>query len=142
MQTLDNVILFLIEQASKAAKRHSQRVFDEKKLGITVDQWVLLKIIQENESSSQKELAEISYRDGASITRSLKLLDNMGFIKRTPTPEDKRQYNISLSKKGEDFVEMNMDMVKSHRKKSVKGLSKGDLQELKRMLVQIRKNME
>ena len=53
---INRVILFQIDQTSKIAKQYSQRELDRRELGITVDQWVLLKIIEESAPLSQKEL--------------------------------------------------------------------------------------
>ena len=142
MKPLDSVILFSIEQTSKTAKRYSQKAFDEKGLGITVDQWVLLKIIEENENASQKELAVFSFRDGASITRTLNLLEDKGFIQRSPLLEDKRQYCISLSAIGKQFILNNMIMVNEHRSQSTKGFTEQELLTLKSMLKRIQENME
>lgn len=142
MQRLDSVILFLIEQTSKTAKRYSQKAFDKRDLGITVDQWVLLKIIEENENTSQKELAAMSFRDGASITRTLNLLENKRFIVRAPLLEDKRQYCISLSEIGKQFIHKNMAIVNEHRSQSIKGFTEQELLTLKDMLKKIQRNME
>ena len=43
MKKIEDVILFQIDQTSKISKKHSQKEFDKLKLGITVEQWVILK---------------------------------------------------------------------------------------------------
>lgn len=63
MKRIEDVILFQIEQASKASKLFSQREFDRLGIEITVEQWILLKIISESEDLTQKELANKSSRD-------------------------------------------------------------------------------
>ena len=110
-------------------------------LGITVDQWVLLKIIEESKSLSQKELAVISLRNPASITRSLDILEKNGFIDRMPIPFNRRQYEITLTAKGSDFVQKNMELIKGLRKRSIKGFTKQELENLTSMLLRIQKNM-
>ncbi|MEO9475170.1 MAG: MarR family transcriptional regulator [Cyclobacteriaceae bacterium] len=139
---LYEVIPFLIEQVSKRGKRYSQREFDERGLGVTIDQWVLLKIVQMKDGISQRELADTSFRDGASITRSLDLLEKKGLILRNPIPENRRQYSITLCEKGEIFIETHMEMIERHRKQFVNGFSPEEINLLKGYLNRIMKNLE
>ncbi len=138
---LDSVILFQIDKTSKVAKQYSQRAFDRLKLGITVDQWVLLKIIHESEDISQKELANQSFRDPASITRTLDLLHRRQLIDRHPVPNNRRQYRICLTDKGQLFVSIHMPMVQKHRQNSVAGISSEELATLSTLLQKIQDNM-
>lgn len=139
--SLSQVVLFQIEQASKQAKLYSQREFDRQGLGITVDQWVLLKIIQEAGSLSQQELAQRSLRDPASITRTLDLLVKRQFVFRQPDPQDRRQFQIGLTKPGYEFVERHMTMVDDHRRRSIAGMSKEEVQTLLTLLKTVQRNM-
>ncbi len=141
-EPIENVVLFIIDQTSKKAKRYSQKEMDQKKLGINVDQWVLLKIIQEKNGLSQRELATFSNRDVASITRSLDLLEKRQWIERSSIPENRRQYQLSLTNKGQQFIQDNMDMIYQHRANSMKGISEKEMRALKRTLLKIQENME
>lgn len=140
-EDLYNVIPFLIDQVSKKARRYSQREFDEKELGITIDQWVLLKIVERQGGVSQRELADISMRDGASITRSLDLLEKRGLIARNPIPENRRQYAITLEVSGQKFIDENMEMIQQHRAQLVSGFSESDIAQLKDYLNRMADNM-
>ena len=136
------VVMFQIELTSKKAKKYSQREFDQRNLEINIDQWVLLKTIERYSGASQKELAKHSYRDAASITRSLDILEKKGFIQRQAIPQNRRQYSIDLTEKGEQFIKENMEMVSRHRAKSMEGFSQEEIESLKDMLSRIQKNME
>ena len=138
---IEEVILFQIDRTSKVSKIYSQKEFDRKKLGITIDQWVLFKIIEESQPISQKELADKSKRDPASITRTLDILQRKALVLREPIPDNRRQYNIRLTDKGASFVKEHMKMIDRHRKASVKGFSEKELETLKEMLLRIQTNM-
>ena len=142
MNKLNSVVLFQIDRTSKIAKQYSQKEFDNLKLGITVDQWVLLKIIEEQEPLSQKELAIKSTRDPASITRTLDILEKKGFSQRMPTPGNRRQYNVQLSKSGRFFVEKNMDTIVQLRNKSLEGFTDVECKLLIDFLLRIQDNMK
>ena len=139
---LAKVILFQIDKTSKVAKQYSQKEFDRLGLGITVDQWVLLKIIEESAPLSQKELAKHSLRDPASITRTLDLLEKKQLIQRENITGNRRQYNIILTTTGKTFVDANIALVNEHRRKSTAGLSEKELELLQRMLLKIQQNMQ
>lgn len=139
---LERVVMFQIDKTVKISKIYSQREFDSMNLGITVDQWVLLKIIHENGGISQKELAEISYRDPASITRTLNLLEKKGLVFRKTIPENKRQHEVFLSRKGREFIEEHLPMIVRHRAKSLSGFSREEIQSLLEMLDRIQTNMK
>lgn len=141
MQKTEDVILFQIDLTSKVSKQYSQKEFDRLGLGITVDQWVILKIVSENIGLSQKELATKSVRDPASITRTIDLLEKKGLLVRESIPKNRRAYNISLTKGGEKFVEKNIEMVLAHRKLSIEGISTDELLKLSELLERIRENM-
>lgn len=141
MQKIEDVILFQIDLTSKVSKQYSQKEFDKLKLGITVEQWVILKIVSENIDLSQKELAKKSYRDPASITRTIDLLEKKELLLRETIPNNRRAYNISLTKTGELFIRDNMKIIKRHRALSTEGLSAEDLDTLSKTLAKIRANM-
>ena len=142
MQKIEDVILFQIDLTSKVSKQYSQKEFDKLNLGITVEQWVILKIVSESEALSQKELAKKSYRDPASITRTLDLLEKKGLVTRSAIANNRRAYHIFLTKKGEQFVEDNMGLVTSLRRRSTSGISQKELEMLSATLEKIKKNFE
>ncbi|WP_420321849.1 MarR family winged helix-turn-helix transcriptional regulator [Flagellimonas sp.] len=141
VKAIEDVILFQLDITSKQSKIYSQRIMDEAGMGITVEQWVLLKIVQEANGLSQKEIAIKSYRDPASITRTLDILEKKGLVKRQPDPNDRRQYRIVLSDQGRDFVDRHMELVNTMRKQSVKGFNADEIGRLNEFLMRIKNNL-
>lgn len=141
MQKIEDVILFQIDLTSKVSKSYSQKEFDKLELGITVEQWVILKIISESPVLTQREIAKKSYRDPASITRTLDLLEKKELLYRMAIPNNRRTYHIYLTEKGEVFIAKNMEFIQSQRSRSIKGLSEKELSGLSKTLAKIRKNM-
>ncbi len=139
---IENVILFQVDQTSKASKIYSQRELDKLGIDITIEQWVLLKIIEEKAPLSQKELAEKSLRDPASITRTLHLLEKKQLITREAIPNNRRQHNLFLTQQGVNFVNENMTLVRQLRKKSIEGFTQNELKTLSKLLLRIQQNMQ
>jgi MarR family transcriptional regulator, transcriptional regulator for hemolysin len=139
---LETTVLYVIDQTTKIAKQYSQKEFDLLGIGITVEQWILLKVVEEKSGLSQNELAKETNRDPASITRTLDLLQKKGLIIREAIADNRRQYNIMLSQEGIAFVKQNMPLINDMRNISIKGFSKEEVESLISMLYRIQKNME
>ena len=141
MKKIEDVILFQIDLTSKVSKQYSQKEFNKLNLGITVEQWVILKIVSESSDLSQKELADKSFRDRASITRTIDLLEKKGFLLRKAIPNNRRTYNICLTNAGEKFIDLHMDLITEHRNRSINNLTAKELKLLSSVLLKIRNNM-
>lgn len=137
---LSQVVLFLIDQTSKIAKQHSQREFDALGMDITVDQWVLLKILQEKPDISQQALASAAHRDPASITRTLVLLEQKKLVTRSVVPDDRRQYTLRLSRQGVSFIEKHMPLIEKLRAIGLQGFTRKDVEQFKSLLLRMQKN--
>lgn len=140
-EKLSEVVNFLLEQTVRQIRGYAQRQLDTLESGITVDQWVLLKIIDERRQISQVELAQVSQKDTASITRILDLLQKKDLIRRVDDDYDRRKYLISLTPAGQEFVDRNFPFVNGIRGQIVKGLSAEEIKSLKGILEKIRQNV-
>ncbi len=138
---LNNVVNFLMEQTVRQIRNYGQRQLDLLESGITVDQWVLLKIIEEHGQISQVDIAQEALKDTASITRILDLLQKKGLIQRIDDDFDRRKYLISLTADGKDFFNRMLPQISQIRDQVVKGLSKEEIQALKAKLNKIRRNL-
>lgn len=141
-QQLHEVILFLMDKTSKQAKRHAQRVMDAKGMGLNVDQWVLLKAVENLENGSQRLIAEALTRDTASITRSLDLLEKKNLVARQRDPNSRRQHCIVLTQEGRQFISRYMPVVEALRSDAVKGLSQEEVQMLKKLMLRMQENFK
>ncbi|SHI48852.1 DNA-binding transcriptional regulator, MarR family [Clostridium amylolyticum] len=68
-----------------------------KDLNITSGEYIYLIKLYENKELTQEELAEIYYIDKAAITRSIRSLEDKGYIKRIKNQRDKRSYRIQVT---------------------------------------------
>ena len=72
-------IFYRIEQAIKTYRKYAQQQISAEQSGITVDQLLILAMLEANPELAQKELAEQLFKDQASITRMIELLVQRGF---------------------------------------------------------------
>ncbi|TRX16230.1 hypothetical protein FNW25_16885, partial [Flavobacterium franklandianum] len=67
-------VLYLIEQAIKEYRKVSQRNISKIVKDITIDQCLVLIILNNDAEISQNELANLIFKDNASITRMIELM--------------------------------------------------------------------
>jgi MarR family transcriptional regulator for hemolysin len=139
-QKLESVLFYLIEKTNKVVRRYAQERLNQAGIDITIDQWLVMKKISDQEGISQVEIAEALFKDTASITRILDLLLDKKLVYKT-VASDRRLYELSLTDAGAKYFDMAVSQVKSIRKKAINGMSDEETKRLKSSLEKIIKNM-
>jgi len=70
-----------------------------KPYGLTAEQYVILKAINENSRITPSQLAEILGKDKTTITRMIETLVKHGFIQRLKNNADRRSHTLAYSTK-------------------------------------------
>lgn len=70
------------------------------KENLTMNQWVVLKILFLKRANTASRIANIMNTDGASITRNLDELENRGLIERDRQMDDRRVIHLNITNKG------------------------------------------
>jgi DNA-binding MarR family transcriptional regulator len=137
---LEDVLYYLIDKANKVARQHSQEKLIEAGYDITIDQWVLMKKINDSERITQVALAEALFKDTASIARTLRLLLDKKLVRRE-SDEDKRANQLTLTDSGQKLIEKALPLVKGLRKKGVEGMSESEIEGVRKGLLKIIQNL-
>jgi MarR family transcriptional regulator, transcriptional regulator for hemolysin len=138
---LQDVIYFQLEQTIRMARAHSQKAFAAAGLVVTVEQWVLLKLIAQYPLISQHELAEKAIKDAASITRMIDALQGHGLVQRLPAPDDRRKYLLALSPAGEALIAQHMDLIVALRAQGLQGFTSDEINQLHDLLLRMQANL-
>ena len=141
-QALSNVFLFKLEIANKQFRKYKNRIFKQKGIDLTSDQWILLKNIIEADGINQAELGKKSKKEAAAVTRTLDIMERKGWIVRMPDPHSRRVYNLSATKEGEKLAKKVLPIALEVRKQASRGLTKKDINQLNLMLDKIYNNLE
>lgn len=131
----------LLDRTARSVKQFAQRQFKELGFNITVDQWLVLRQLYEQDGLNQKELAERVFKDTPTLTRIIDLLCNKGLTERVIHPDDRRSFIVRLSPEGRSRVEQLKPQIKAIRLKAWKGLGEEDFREFQRILSTINKNL-
>ena len=81
-QRIEHLYIFLIEQIVKKYRQVALQAFREHEAGITVDQWIVLKQISENNGTSQVEIANSTVKDAPTTTRIIDQLTSKNLISK------------------------------------------------------------
>lgn len=106
------------------------------------DFWFILLELWNEDNISHGLLAERVSRDKASLSRTLDIMEEKGFVKRIATAEDKRSSKIVLTKKSNEIKEKSIQVVNEFTNAELKGLSPIEVKELGRMLNLIFSNIK
>jgi DNA-binding MarR family transcriptional regulator len=133
---------FLLDRTARSVKQYAQKRFKELGFNVTVDQWLVLRHLYDNDDLNQKELAELVFKDTPTLTRIIDLLCEKGLTKRKLHPDDRRSFNICLTTQGRTKVEQLKPKIKDVRLKAWEGLSERDFAQFKRILNAIYINLK
>jgi DNA-binding MarR family transcriptional regulator len=132
---------FLLDRTARRVKQYAQQQFKEQGFNITVDQWLVLKHLSEQEEMKQNELAELVFKDNPTLTRIVDLLCEKGLTERKKHPADRRSFIVALTKAGTRKVAQLKPKVKQVRLKAWEGLSEKDFNQFKKILDTIYQNL-
>lgn len=136
-----NSYSFLLDRTARRVKQYAQQRFKEQGYDITVDQWLVMKHLYEQEAMKQNELAELLFKDNPTLTRIVDLLCDKGLTERKQHPGDRRSFIVSLTKTGIKKVEQLKPKMKEVRAKAWEGLSERDFNQFKKVLNTIYQNL-
>ena len=104
MEQLNQTFFYTLEKAIKAYRHYFQTQLKNAGYGITVDQWLVLNMILDFKGITQTEIAERIFKDKASITRIIDLLETNDYVTRKPHPTHGKMIQIDLTTKGHDTI--------------------------------------
>jgi DNA-binding MarR family transcriptional regulator len=134
---LEDVFIYLIERTERQIKRFANVALKAEGIEISPEQWTLLKRIDEREVINQRELAELTFKDPASVTRTLDFLEKSGLVRREDMAGDRRAYNLVLTGAGVDLVNRITPIAQSVRAQGLKNISPDELEQFKKTLHKI-----
>jgi DNA-binding MarR family transcriptional regulator len=130
-------VLYTIEQTIKEYRKICQKNIQKIVTDITVDQCLVLIILNENSGISQIEMAKLIFKDNASITRIIDLMVKKDYLTREINDLDKRKTRIVITEKGKRTIVALTPIFKLNRKTALDGLSSDEIELVDRILHRI-----
>jgi DNA-binding MarR family transcriptional regulator len=130
-------VLYSIEKTIKEYRKLAQKNIAKVVKDITVDQGLILIILDSNQNISQNELANLVFKDNASITRMIELMVKKEYLTRTIHLEDRRKFNLEITDKGLKTLQLIHPVIKANRQTALDGLSVEEITSLDKALNKI-----
>ena len=142
MEKLENIIFYTIDKGIRTYRMYAQKRIREHGFEITIDQWLVLKVLTENPGALQQKIAERVFKDNASVTRIIDLLVKADYLERKANPDDRRKSNLKVTSKGKKIISDVQKVVLENRANALSGISQAELETVQRVLLKITENCQ
>ena len=132
---------FILEKTARRVKQYFQKQLAEHNTGITIDQWVILQVLADEEGLSQLEIAKAVYKDAPTVTRIIDLLCKKNLTSRQTDEDDRRRFKIHLTKAGKDKIDEVLPIIQKARAQTWKDISDASRKQLVNTLNQVFENL-
>jgi len=139
---LSSIIFYSLDKAIRSYRRMAQANLDRAGLAITVDQWLVLRVLLEHDDLTQQEIAERVFKDQASVARMLALLTKRGLLSAVPLVRDGRRTQLRVTPQGQQLLEAVEPIVLSNRALALAGISEEELALMRPLLERISQNCQ
>ena len=137
---LNEILFYSLDRAIRQYRKFAQTNVDQAGIDITVDQWLVLRVIDEHDDLIQADIADRVFKDQASVARIIALLLKRGLLKAEPLPNDGRRNRLRVTAAGHDTLVAVQPVVLSNRATALAGLNETDLTHLRTGLERIYTN--
>jgi MarR family transcriptional regulator for hemolysin len=137
---LQDVFFYSLESAIKSYRRFAQARIEEGGFDITIDQWLVLKTIEESPAASQQQIAAVVFKDFASVTRIIQLLESKDYVRRRTHKTDRRRSSLRLTRAGVALIRELEPIIRVNRRQALQGLSATEIERMRKKLALITAN--
>ena len=142
MENLNHILFYTIEKSIKSYRQFAQRQIAAAGFNITIDQWLVLKTIEEDSTATQQQMALKVFKDMASMTRIVELLVRKNYLLRKFNTNDRRRFDLELTATGKNLLQQIQPLIVSNRSTALNGISDENLQILQFELEKITSNVQ
>ena len=141
-QRLEQLPVFYMEQIVRQYRQLATQALKSHQAGLSVDQWVVLKQISENNGSSQVEIGSSTVKDAPTTTRIIDQLVGKNLVSKQLDPEDRRRYMVFVTEKGRQLIERLIPVVQEYRQVPLRGFSSTEQKQLIALLQRMLDNLK
>ncbi|MFQ5660304.1 MAG: MarR family winged helix-turn-helix transcriptional regulator [Gammaproteobacteria bacterium] len=109
---------------------------------LTNAQWFFLRALWENNFISQRELSNSIGLTEPTTVSALKIMEKNGLIQRKRDTKDARRVIVRLTRKGQRLKDRLLPCAYEINQVALKGISAGEIRQLKQLLLRMRKRLE
>jgi DNA-binding MarR family transcriptional regulator len=132
-------LLYLIKQVELAVRQRLDEVAAVQDL--TAVQYTALTVLERHPGMTSAELARNSFVRAQTMAEMVTYLVDLGLVERERDPANRRQYLLSLTRKGQTVVDRLRAPVAAIEKEMVEDLDRTELTALRRYLMSCRRSL-
>ena len=137
----DNTLLPWLGRTLKLIDLYIANHFQEQNIDLTKVQMIMLLRLFVNDGQPQNDLALLTNRDKASLTRLLDTMERKGLVVRVLSKDDKRIKLVHITKKGVELYESIRPVIKQMILKVQHEISEKDVQFTIKILKKLQLNI-
>lgn len=130
-----------IGKTSKLMSIFLKEAFAKHAIDLTKEQFILLKVLHDQDGVIQKDLAFITERNKGSLARLITTMEKKNFVARIPDTEDKRINRVHLTAHGHKVFLKIQPVVQTCIKQAQQGLTEEEINTTIAVLEKIQKNL-
>ena len=119
-----------------------QQAFKSQGLELTKEEWSVMKRLRVNDGQPQNDLAFITHRDKASMTRLINTMEDKDLVIRRKETSDRRMNRVFLTKNGKDVIEKVLPIMYDLIPKVQETLTKEEIETLIGTLKKVKSRIE
>jgi DNA-binding MarR family transcriptional regulator len=133
-------IFYTIESTIKEYRKFSQKKLSSEVNDMTIDQGMILAFLDKYPDKTQKEIAALAFKDNASMTRMLDLMEKKRYLTRSINQANRRRFNIEITPKGKQVLKTLAPIIVSNRQNALQGISEEEIIQIETILKKIKSN--
>ena len=142
MIDIEETLLPWIGKSMKTIDYFFMDRFSREGIELTKVQWILLKRLNDINGESQHNLAFLTNRDKASLTRLLTTMEKKNLVARIPSEDDQRINQIYITAHGKKVLKQTMPVVKGMVEEMQSGMSEDERQRTIEVLKKLMNNIK
>jgi DNA-binding MarR family transcriptional regulator len=133
---------YSLEKTAKLMKlSFSRLLLMHPEVDITVDQWVILQLVNKYKQISQQELCDLAFKDAPTVTRIIDLLVHKSLVLREAHPSDRRKFIIKITDAGLAIYNQVRPILTEFRQEAYDGITDDELALLEQTMHKIFLNL-
>ena len=108
--------------------------------GVSFGHWTFLRILWQRDGLTQRELSDEAGVMEPSTHAAIKAMEELGYVKRTQLPENRKTVYVHLTRKGRGLRAKLVPLAKAVNRHAVRGLRGADVETAKRVLIAVTEN--
>nr|WP_319265122.1 MarR family transcriptional regulator [uncultured Draconibacterium sp.] len=133
---------YLLTKSSVLMKRKLSDLIKNAGYTITLEQWIILNTLWDNEGLIQTEIAKRAFKDKTNLTRILDKMERDDLVVRNRSKENRREYRITITKNGTKIFRELIPLVQNHNEKIMQIFESDERNQLINSLQKLIETME